>query len=78
MNCEDKFLIISCMVFLKVMVIIIWLLWVEEYLIISGMSYSAIFLLVSYIQLLNLQARIYYERLITEVQLLEAKLIVEA
>jgi hypothetical protein len=86
MNCENKFLIISSMVLVKVMGIIIWLLCVGEYLIVSGMTFSVIFLLVSYIQLLNsrivydsfIQAKTYYERLRTAVQLLEVKLIEEA
>ncbi len=77
MNCEDKFLVISYMVFCMVMVIIVWLLLVGEYLIVSGVSYFAIFLLVTYLQILNLRtvhtsfkkARTCLRRLRTEAQL---------
>jgi len=42
MNCEDKFLTMSCIVFSIIMVIILSLLIVGEYLIVSSVSNFAI------------------------------------
>ncbi len=86
LNFEDKFLIISCMVFCVTMVIIVSLLVAGEYLFVSGVSYFAIFILVAYIQYLNLRivyasfkkARTYLERLTTETQLLITEAVEEA
>ena len=86
MNFENKFLIISCMLFVTILVIIVWLLFVGQYPLVSGLTYSVILLLVSYIQLLNsrivynsfIQAKTCYEKFRTAAQVLEAELTEEA
>jgi len=47
------------MLFVTILVIIVWLLFVGQYPLVSGVTYSVILLLVSYIQLLN--SRIVYD-----------------
>ena len=86
MNCENKLFIISCMIFVTVMVIIVWLLCVGQYFLVSGVTYSLILLLVSYMQLLYsrivydtfIQAKTCYERFRIAAQVLEAELTEEA
>ena len=82
----DKFLITSGMLFVILLVIIIWLLVAGQYLLVSGVTYSVILLLISYLQLLNSrivydsfnQAKTCYERFRTAVQALETELVEEA
>jgi len=70
------------MLFVTILVIIVWLLFVVQYLLVSGVTYSVILLLVSYIQLLNSRivydsfsyAKTCYERFKTAAQVLEAEL----
>jgi hypothetical protein len=86
MNFENKFLIISGMLFATILVIIVWLLIIGQYLLVSGVTYSVILLLISYLQLLNskivynsfIQAKTCYERFRTAAQVLEAELVEEA
>ena len=74
------------MIFVTVMVIIVWLLCVGQYLLVSGVTYSVILLLVSYMQFLYsrivydsfIQAKTCYERFRTAAQVLEAELTDEA
>ena len=74
------------MIFVTVMVIIVWLLCVGQYLLVSGVTYSVILLLVSYMLLLYsrivydsfIQANTCYERFRTAAQVLEAELTEEA
>ena len=82
----DKFLITSGMLFVILLVIIVWLLVAGQYLLVSGVTYSVILLLISYLQLLNsrivydsfIQAKTCYERFRTAAQALETELIEEA
>ena len=82
----DKFLITSGMLFVIFLVIIVWLLVAGQYLLVSGVTYSVILLLISYLQLLNSrivydsfnQAKTCYERFRTAVQALETELVEEA
>jgi hypothetical protein len=74
------------MLFVTILVIIVWLLFVGQYRLVSGVTYSVILLLVSYIQLLNsrivydsfIQAKTCYERFRTAAQVLEAELTEDA
>ena len=74
------------MIFVTVMVIIVWLLCVGQYLLVSGVTYSVILLLVSYMLLLYarivydsfIQPNTCYERFRTGAQVLEAELTEEA
>jgi hypothetical protein len=74
------------MLFVTILVIIVWLLFVVQYLLVSGVTYSVILLLVSYIQLLNsrivydsfIQAKTCYEKFRTAAQVLEAELTEDA
>jgi hypothetical protein len=83
---ENKFLIISGMLFATILVITVWLLLVGQYLLVSGVTYSVILLLVSYLQLLNsrivydsfIQSKTCYERFRTAAQVLEIELTEEA
>jgi hypothetical protein len=82
----DKFLITSGMLFVILLVIIVWLLVAGQYLLVSGVTYSVILLLISYLQLLNsrivydsfIQAKTCYERFRTAAQALETELVEEA
>ena len=82
----DKFLITSGMLFVILLVIIVWLLVAGQYLLVSGVTYSVILLLISYLQLLNsrivydsfIQAKTCYERFRTAAQALETDLVEEA
>lgn len=82
----DKFLITSGMLFVILLVIIVWLLVAGQYLLVSGVTYSVILLLISYLQLLNsrivydsfIQAKTCYDRFRTAVQALETELVEEA
>ena len=82
----DKFLITSGMLFVILLVIIVWLLAAGQYLLVSGVTYSVILLLISYLQLLNsrivydsfIQAKTCYERFRTAAQALETELVEEA
>jgi len=82
----DKFLITTGMLFVILLVIIVWLLVAGQYLLVSGVTYSVILLLISYLQLLNsrivydsfIQAKTCYERFRTAVQALETELVEEA
>ena len=82
----DKFLITPGMLFVILLVIIVWLLVAGQYLLVSGVTYSVILLLISYLQLLNSrivydsfnQAKTCYERFRTAVQALETELVEEA
>ena len=82
----DKFLITSGMLFVILLVVIVWLLVAGQYLLVSGVTYSVILLLISYLQLLNSrivydsfnQAKTCYERFRTAVQALETELVEEA
>jgi hypothetical protein len=82
----DKFLITTGMLFVILLVIIVWLLVAGQYLLVSGVTYSVILLLISYLQLLNSrivydsfnQAKTCYERFRTAVQALETELVEEA
>jgi hypothetical protein len=82
----DKFLITSGMLFVILLVIIVWLLVAGQYLLVSGVTYSVILLLISYLQLLNsrivydsfIQAKTCYERFRTAAQALETELVGEA
>ena len=81
----DKFLITSGMLFVTLLVIIVWLLVAGQYLLVSGVTYSVILLLISYLQLLNsrivydsfIQAKTCYERFRTAAQALETELVEE-
>ncbi len=81
-----KFLITSGMLFVTILVIIVWLLVAGQYLLVSGITYSVILLLISYLQLLNsrivydsfIQAKTCYERFRTATQALETELVEEA
>jgi hypothetical protein len=82
----DRFLITSGMLFVILLVIIVWLLVAGQYLLVSGVTYSVILLLISYLQLLNsrivydsfIQAKTCYERFRTAAQALETELVEEA
>ncbi len=82
----DKFLITSGMLFVTILVTIVWLLIAGQYLLVSGITYSVILLLISYLQLLNsrivydsfIQAKTCYERFRTAAQALETELVEEA
>ena len=82
----DKFLITTGMLFVILLVIIVWLLVAGQYLLVSGITYSVILLLISYLQLLNsrivydsfIQAKTCYERFRTAAQALETELVEEA
>jgi len=82
----DKFIITSGMLFVTLLVIIVWLLVAGQYLLVSGVTYSVILLLISYLQLLNsrivydsfIQAKTCYERFRTAAQALETELVEEA
>jgi hypothetical protein len=82
----DRFLITSGMLFVILLVIIVWLLVAGQYLFVSGVTYSVILLLISYLQLLNsrivydsfIQAKTCYERFRTAAQALETELVEEA
>jgi hypothetical protein len=82
----DKFLITSGMLLVTILEIIVWLLIAGQYLLVSGVTYSVIFLLISYLQLLNsrivydsfIQAKTCYERFKTAAQTLETELVEEA
>ena len=82
----DRFLITSGMLSVILLVIIVWLLLAGQYLLVSGVTYSVILLLISYLQLLNSrivydsfnQAKTCYERFRTAVQALETELVEEA
>jgi len=82
----DKFLITSGMLFVILLVILVWLLVAGQYLLVSGVTYSVILLLISYLQLLNSrivydsfnQAKTCYDRFRTAVQALETELVEEA
>ena len=82
----DKFLITSGMLCVILLVIIVWLLVAGQYLLVSGVTYSVILLLISYLQLLNsrivydsfIQAKTCYERFRTAAQALETELVEEA
>jgi len=82
----DKFLITTGMLFVILLVIIVWLLVAGQYLLVSGVTYSVILLLISYLQLLNsrivydsfIQAKTCYERFRTAAQALETELVDEA
>ena len=82
----DKFLITTGMLFVILLVIIVWLLVAGQYLLVSGVTYSVILLLISYLQLLNSrivydsfnQAKTCYDRFRTAVQALETELVEEA
>jgi len=82
----DKFLITSGMLFVTILVVIVWLLIAGQYLLVSGVTYSVILLLISYLQLLNsrivydsfIQAKTCYERFRTAAQALETELVEEA
>jgi hypothetical protein len=82
----DKFLITTGMLFVILLVIIVWLLVAGQYLLVSGVTYSVILLLISYLQLLNsrivydsfIQAKTCYERFRTAAQALETELVEEA
>jgi len=86
MNFENKFLIISGMLFVSILVIIVWLVLVGEYLLVSGVTNSVILLLVAYLQLLNsrivydffIQIKTCHERFRTVAQVLEIELEEEA
>jgi len=74
------------MLFVILLVIIVWLLVAGQYLLVSGVTYSVILLLISYLQLLNsrivydsfIQAKTCYERFRTAAQALETELVEEA
>ena len=82
----DRFLITSGMLSVILLVIIVWLLLAGQYLLVSGVTYSVILLLISYLQLLNSrivydsfnQAKTCYDRFRTAVQALETELVEEA
>ena len=82
----DKFLLTTGMLFVILLVIIVWLLVAGQYLLVSGVTYSVILLLISYLQLLNsrivydsfIQAKTCYERFRTAAQALETELVEEA
>jgi hypothetical protein len=82
----DRFLITSGMLFVTILVIIVWLLTAGQHLLVSGVTYSVILLLISYLQLLNsrivydsfIQAKTCYKRFRTAAQALETELVEEA
>jgi hypothetical protein len=82
----DKVLITSGMLFVTILVVIVWLLIAGQYLLVSGVTYSVILLLISYLQVLNsrivydsfIQAKTCYENFRTAALALETELVEEA